>query len=122
MPLASGDGGRMVGRIPDKAYFRIGEVGRILGVAPYVIRYWESEFRMVRPERTQTAQRLYRRKDVETLLAIKRLLHEEHYTIQGAKRKLAQMRSHAGGVAFGDPWDRLAAVKEGLLQIKEIVG
>ena len=78
--------------IPDKAYFRIGEVSRILGVEPYVVRFWESEFRSVRPERTSSAQRVYRRKDVEELLLIKKLLYEERFTIDGAKRQLIRMK------------------------------
>ena len=75
--------------IPDKVYFRIGEVSKILGVEPYVVRYWESEFKAVRPLRTRSDHRLYRRRDVEMLLAIKRLLYVDHFTIAGAKRKLA---------------------------------
>jgi len=71
--------------IPDKAYFRIGEVSKILDVEPYVIRYWESEFKTINPLRTKTAQRLYRKKDVQELLTIKNLLYAERFTIDGAK-------------------------------------
>jgi DNA-binding transcriptional MerR regulator len=74
--------------IPDKAYFRIGEVARILGVKPYVLRYWESEFKTIRPQKSRSQQRLYRRRDVELLLRIKRLLYEERFTIAGARRRL----------------------------------
>jgi DNA-binding transcriptional MerR regulator len=74
--------------LPDKLYFKIGEVARIVGVKPYVLRYWESEFSMIRPGKTQSKHRLYRRRDVETLLEIKHLLHAERYTIEGAKRRL----------------------------------
>ncbi len=74
--------------IPDKVYFRIGEVGRILGVEPYVIRYWESEFKSVRPARTRSDQRLYKRADIEELLKIKNLLYKEKFTIAGAKKRL----------------------------------
>ena len=63
--------------IPDKSYFRIGEVSRLLGVQTYVIRYWESEFKTVRPIRTRSDQRLYRHRDVEELLTIRKLLYEE---------------------------------------------
>jgi DNA-binding transcriptional MerR regulator len=76
--------------IPDKAYFRIGEVARILGVKPYVLRYWESEFKAIRPQKSRSQQRLYRRRDVELLLRIKRLLYEEKFTIAGARRKLRE--------------------------------
>ena len=74
--------------LPDKLYFKIGEVAKLVGVKPYVLRYWESEFTMIRPGKTQSKHRLYRRRDVETLLEIKRLLHAERYTIEGAKRRL----------------------------------
>ena len=76
------------GGLPDKLYFKIGEVARLVGVKPYVLRYWESEFSMIRPGKTQSKHRLYRRRDVETLLEIKQLLHAERYTIEGAKRRL----------------------------------
>ena len=74
--------------LPDKLYFKIGEVAKLVGVKPYVLRYWETEFSVVRPEKTRSRHRLYRRKDVETLLEIRRLLHDERYTIAGAKRRL----------------------------------
>lgn len=74
--------------LPDKLYFKIGEVAKIVGVKPYVLRYWESEFNMIRPGKTLSKHRLYRRRDVETLLQIKHLLHAERYTIEGAKRRL----------------------------------
>ncbi|MCK9275702.1 MAG: MerR family transcriptional regulator [Syntrophales bacterium] len=75
--------------IPDKSYFRIGEVSKLLGVEPYVVRYWESEFRTVKPIRTKSYQRLYRRKDVQELMKIKSLLYKDKYTIAGAKKKLS---------------------------------
>ena len=74
--------------IPDKPYFKIGEVAQLAGVEPYVLRYWESEFKTIRPEKTRSNQRLYRRRDVEAVLAIKRLLYDEGYRIDGAKRRL----------------------------------
>jgi DNA-binding transcriptional MerR regulator len=74
--------------IPGKLYFKIGEVAKIIGVKPYVLRYWETEFAIIRPGKTRSNHRLYRRRDVETLLEIKRLLHDERYTIEGAKRRL----------------------------------
>lgn len=77
-------------RNPDhsKEFFRIGEVGRLTGLEPHVIRYWETEFPQIRPDKTGSKQRLYRKKDVETILLIKRLLYEEGYTITGAKKRL----------------------------------
>jgi DNA-binding transcriptional MerR regulator len=79
--------------IPDKLYYRIGEVSRIVGVEPHVLRYWESEFPFLKPSRVVSKQRLYKRKDVEMLLRIKQLLHEEKYTIAGAKKHLRQERT-----------------------------
>jgi DNA-binding transcriptional MerR regulator len=75
-------------QLPDKLYFKIGEVANIVGVKPYVLRYWESEFSMVKPAKTRSKHRLYRRKDVETLLQIKQLLHEQRFTIEGARKRL----------------------------------
>ena len=78
-------------QIPDdKRYFRIGEASRIIGVEPYVLRYWESEFPQVRPERADSNQRTYQRQDLENLLTVKKLLYEEKMTIEGAKRRLRQ--------------------------------
>lgn len=78
-------------QIPDdKRYFRIGEASRIVGVEPYVLRYWESEFPQVRPERADSNQRTYQREDLENLLTVKKLLYEEKMTIEGAKRRLRQ--------------------------------
>ena len=74
--------------IPDKLYFRIGEVSRILGVEPYVLRYWETEFKELSPKKSGTGHRLYRRKDVETLLTIKELLYSKRFTIEGAKQSM----------------------------------
>ena len=74
--------------LPDKLNFKIGEVAKIVGVKPYVLRYWETEFSIIRPGKTRSQHRLYRRRDVEMLLEIKRLLHNERYTIEGAKRRL----------------------------------
>jgi DNA-binding transcriptional MerR regulator len=76
--------------LPDKLYFKIGEVSRLVGVKPYVLRYWESEFSVLRPGKTRSHHRLYRRKDVEMLLEIRRLLYTERYTIEGAKRRLRE--------------------------------
>ena len=77
--------------IPDKLYFKIGEVADFVGVKPYVLRYWESEFSVVKPTKTRSKHRLYRRRDVENLLRIKRLLHDERFTIEGAKKRLKSL-------------------------------
>ena len=80
--------------IPDKLYFRIGEVSQLAGVKPYVLRFWENEFPSLMPRKSGTGQRLYRRKDVETVLEIKRLLYEKRFTIEGA-RKFLESRGKA---------------------------
>jgi len=78
-------------KIPEgKRYFRIGEVSRIIGVEPYVLRYWEGEFPQIRPNRADTNQRIYQKKDLETIMEIKRLLYEEKLTIEGARKRLKQ--------------------------------
>jgi DNA-binding transcriptional MerR regulator len=75
-------------RIPDKIYFRIGEVCDLIKVQPHVLRYWESEFPMLAPQKNRAGQRVYRRKDVEMVLRIHDLLYEEKFTIAGARKKL----------------------------------
>jgi DNA-binding transcriptional MerR regulator len=73
---------------PDKLYFKVGEVSDILGVPAYVLRFWETEFKRIRPKRTSSGQRLYRKRDIELILKIKHLLYEKKFTIQGAKQHL----------------------------------
>lgn len=74
--------------IPDKLYFRIGEVARLAGIKPYVLRFWETEFPTLGPKKSGTGHRLYRRKDVQLVLEIKSLLYEKRYTIAGARKFL----------------------------------
>src|SRR6266567_7713305 len=74
--------------IPDKLFFRIGEVSTLLGLEPYLLRYWETEFPSLAPKKSGTGHRLYRRKDVELLLRIKHLLYEKRFTIEGARQSL----------------------------------
>lgn len=74
----------------DKIYYRIGEVAELTGIKPYVLRYWESEFRWMAPQKSRSKQRLYRKKDIEMVLLIKKLLYEERYTIAGARRWLRE--------------------------------
>lgn len=106
--------------IPDKSYFRIGEVSRILGVEPYVIRYWESEFKTIKPARTDSFQRLYRKKDVEELATIKYLLYSERYTIAGAKKRLAKLRYRSDKACDESCRSLLIHIKRELLKIREI--
>src|SRR6476661_8804827 len=84
--------------IPDKLYFRIGEVARLGGIKPYVLRFWETEFPALDPKKSGTGHRLYRRKDVQLVLEIKRLLYEKRYTIEGA-RKFLEARPKSGDAA-----------------------
>lgn len=81
------------GHIPNKLYFKIGEVSEITRIQPYVLRYWESEFKTIKPTRTKSKQRIYRKNDVEIILEIKRMLYEEKLTIAGARKKLQELKS-----------------------------
>jgi DNA-binding transcriptional MerR regulator len=74
--------------LPEKIYFKIGEVSDILGLPPHVLRYWESEFEVIRPTKSKSGQRLYRRRDVEIIALIKDLLHRQKFTIKGARQHL----------------------------------
>ena len=74
--------------IPDKLFFRIGEVAELCSLPPYVLRFWETEFPQFKPSKSSTGQRLYRRRDVENIVYLKKLLHEQGYTIQGARQHL----------------------------------
>ncbi len=99
--------------IPDKLYFRIGEVSHLVGVEPYVLRYWEKEFPRLAPKKSGRDHRLYRRKDVELALEIKRLLYENRFTIEGARKFLAnrskrlprkpEPEPQSQGALFGPP-------------------
>ncbi|HLH41462.1 MAG TPA: MerR family transcriptional regulator [Bryobacteraceae bacterium] len=88
-----------IAAIPDKLYFRIGEVAQLAGIKPYVLRFWETEFSFLGPKKSDTGHRLYRRKDVEIVLEIKRLLYEERFTIEGARKFLeARSKTHPNTV------------------------
>ena len=82
----------MGARLPEKIYFKIGEVSEIVGVEPYVLRYWETEFELLKPAKAPSKHRLYKKKDVELLLNIKRLLYIEGFTIDGARKKLKETK------------------------------
>jgi DNA-binding transcriptional MerR regulator len=103
--------------IPEKLYFKIGEVSQITGVEPYVLRYWESEFKIVTPIRTNSKQRLYRRRDLELILEIKKLLYEEKFTIAGAKKKLQREKGQRENqLSLGFPEKKY---REALLRVRE---
>ena len=118
------------GTIPDKLYFKIGEVKKITGVEPHVLRYWESEFKIIRPQRASSKQRLYRRVDVENILTIKKLLYEDGYTVPGARKFLTEKKAEPEvqpelEPPVNIPQDRarsmLAEIKSDLQQLKELL-
>jgi DNA-binding transcriptional MerR regulator len=120
--------------IPDKLYFRIGEVSHIAGVEPYVLRYWETEFPPLAPKKSGTGHRLYRRKEVELILELKRLLYEKRFTIEGARLYLEQNRKKGAsrsesskapaatqGALFGVPPEALGQIRAELEQILQLL-
>ncbi len=108
--------------IPDKLYFRIGEVSRVSGVKPHVLRYWETEFPAITPKKSGSGHRLYRRKDVELILEIKRLLYEERFTIEGARKYLGQKarRQAARGAKAPAQGELFETAPEGVPNLEEI--
>lgn len=78
--------------IPEKLYFKIGEVAKLIGVEPYVLRYWETEFPQIVPVKSKTNQRMYKRTVVETIVAIRDLLYDQKFTIEGARKKMGEIR------------------------------
>jgi DNA-binding transcriptional MerR regulator len=112
--------------IPDKLYFRIGEVSRLCQLPAYVLRFWETEFPQLKPVKSSTGQRMYRQRDVENVLRIKKLLYEEGYTIAGARQQLKDESSTArqqSGLPFPkqNPADKLKKVRQGLQEILGIL-
>ena len=108
---------------PEKMFYKIGEVSRILKVKPFVIRYWESEFKQLRPSKNGTGQRVFRKKDILLLLRIKELLYEELYTIPGAKKRLQKDRREMKKIQVTDEKsakmrDKLQNHKNKLVEIK----
>ena len=113
--------------IPNRLYFRIGDVARLTGIPAYVLRYWETEFPQVSPKKSGTNQRLYRRKDVEAVLEIKHLLYEKRFTIEGARGYLQEKKTLARtspapaaagqGQLFGPAPDLIVQLKEELRAI-----
>ncbi len=105
-------------QLPQKIYFRIGEVARLLGVAPHVIRFWETEFKSLRPQKSRTGQRVYTRRDVERLVTIHRLLKEERYTIEGARKYLREKGAEPSEPAAAPPADRSEPLRAALLSAR----
>src|ERR1700704_3806231 len=97
--------GRTAVAIPEKLFFKIGEVCELAGVQAHVLRYWESEFTMLAPQKNRAGQRVYRKRDVEIALRIKELLYEDQYTIAGAKKRLANDLRAGGKIKLGSSDD-----------------
>lgn len=110
------------GHIPDKVYFKIGEVCQLTGVKAHTLRYWEAEFSTIKPRRAGSQQRLYRRVDVENILQIKKMLHEDGMTLAGTRKALAQ---HAKSAMKGGSESRgiqlLSEIKSQLISLKKIL-
>jgi len=111
---------------PEKRYYRIGEVSRITGVKPYVLRYWESEFRWMTPQKSRSKQRLYRRRDIDMILLIKKLLYEQRFTIAGARNKLRELGAghalEAGQLSFeADHRARYRRIRDELQAIRAML-
>ena len=110
--------------IPEKLYFRIGEVAELCCLPAYVLRFWESEFSQLKPTKGSTGQRMYRRKDVETVLLIKRLLYEEGFTIAGARQHLKEHKSAKDQTVLPFPArsaGELKQIRQGLREILTIL-
>lgn len=114
---------------PEKLFYKIGEVSRLVGVESYVLRYWETEFSFLHPRKSKSGQRIYAKNDVDLLLQIKHLLYEEKYTIDGVRRKLGSSEEcidAAKGTADAEVKGRTAADAENILamvktRLKEIL-
>ena len=110
--------------IPDKLYFRIGEVSRLCGLPSYVLRFWETEFPQLKPTKSSTGQRMYRRLDVENVLRVKKLLYEEGFTIAGARQHLrTEVKKKQNPLPFVPPSDDiLTQIKQLRQGLREILG
>ncbi len=114
----------------ERLYYRIGEVSRITGLKPHILRYWESEFKVIRPHKGGSLQRLYRRKDLDLILKIKKLLYEDGFTIAGAKRKIRDLERQENKQlklkpeeqgATGEAHELLVALEEELKGIRNML-
>jgi DNA-binding transcriptional MerR regulator len=124
--------GELRPEIPDKLYFRIGEVSRLAGIKPYVLRFWETEFASLGPKKSGKGHRLYRRKDVELVLEIKRLLYDKRYTIEGARKFLDSRtreivakppvaKARPQPDLFADPGPALETIRKELSEILQLL-
>ena len=109
--------------IPDKLYFRIGEVSRLCGLPSYVLRFWETEFTQLKPSKSGTGQRMYRKIDVENVLRIKQLLYDQGFTIAGARQQLrAETKRKQSPLPFAVPTPGRGELKQVRQGLREILG
>ena len=109
--------------IPDKLYFRIGEVSRLCGLPSYVLRFWETEFTQLKPSKSGTGQRMYRRTDVENVLRVKKLLYDQGFTIAGARQQLrSEVRRKQSALPFAAPAMGRTELKQVRQGLREILG
>jgi len=128
MPAGAGEPSPPLVAIPNKLFFRIGEVSQLVGVEAYVLRYWETEFKGLAPKKSDTGQRMFRRKDVELLLRIKHLLYDKKFTIEGARKELQDKDSEnvrkvtpVRQVEMFAPADPLPEIRKQLAEILRIM-
>ena len=109
--------------IPDKLYFRIGEVSRLCSLPSYVLRFWETEFNQLKPSKSGTGQRMYRKIDVESVLRIKKLLYDQGFTIAGARQQLrAETKRKQSPLPFAVPTPNRGELKQVRQGLREILG
>lgn len=128
MTKRGSDGGTSSGGGDGKLYYKIGEISRMTGLKPHVLRYWESEFRWMSPAKSRSKQRLYRKRDIEIIELIKRLLYEERYTIAGARKKLQELgvsraldASQLDLALDADPRRQLRRIRDELREIRDLL-
>ena len=108
-------------RIPDKFYFKIGEVSELVGVPAYVLRFWEKEFKQIKPKRTEAGQRMYRRQDVALLLKIRQLLHDRKFTIEGARQHLRRKAGNFRVSPTPPSHAVISEIREELIRIRDLI-
>lgn len=107
--------------IPDKFYFKIGEVSDIADVPAYVLRFWETEFKQIKPKRTRAGQRLYRKQDVALVLRIKHLLYDRKFTIEGARQHLKHKSATTAEMAPATPLSEIAEIRAELIRLRDLI-
>jgi DNA-binding transcriptional MerR regulator len=112
--------------IPDRMFFKIGEVAKIIGVKSYVLRYWETEFAFLNPQKSDNLQRMYNKKDVENCLLIKHLLYDKRYSIEGARKRISELRrsgqlGQERKVKVTLDETRLHAIERAKIELRELI-